>query len=100
MRRRSGYVNILVDLIIILLFLFVCEYIQLKHIYGLIKDHASGSLVVTEAGGIVTDSNGKALDFSVGRTLKNNIGIVTCHPNIHGEVVKAAKEVLKKKMCA
>ena len=34
----------------------------------------SGVAVVEEAGGTVTDVNGKPLDFSVGRTLKENTG--------------------------
>jgi 3'(2'), 5'-bisphosphate nucleotidase len=34
----------------------------------------SGVVVVEEAGGAVTDINGKPLDFSVGRTLKENTG--------------------------
>jgi 3'(2'), 5'-bisphosphate nucleotidase len=36
------------------------------------QDHASGVVLVTEAGGIVTDADGKPLDFSLGRTLKAN----------------------------
>lgn len=34
-----------------------------------IWDHAAGDLIVREAGGVVTDSVGKRLDFSKGRTL-------------------------------
>jgi len=62
-----------------------------------IWDHASGSLLVTESGGAISDVCGNPLDFSLGRTLKNNSGIIASHANIHGEVVNAVKEVLKKK---
>ena len=41
-----------------------------------IWDHAAGWMVVNEAGGSVTDVRGEPLDFSAGRTLKNNKGIV------------------------
>lgn len=54
-----------------------------------IWDHAAGSIVVEEAGGVVTDVDGKALDFSLGRQLDNNRGIIaTCGP-IHPAVVEA-----------
>lgn len=39
-----------------------------------IWDHAAGVVVVEEAGGRVTDVYGKPLDFSQGRTLKENTG--------------------------
>jgi 3'(2'), 5'-bisphosphate nucleotidase len=41
-----------------------------------IWDHAAGALLVTEAGGAVTDSMGRRLDFRQGRKLVNNVGIV------------------------
>jgi 3'(2'), 5'-bisphosphate nucleotidase len=41
-----------------------------------IWDHAAGALLVTEAGGVVTDSLGQRLDFSQGRKLVNNVGVV------------------------
>lgn len=59
-----------------------------------IWDHAAGYIVVKEAGGEVTDCNGHKLDFSLGRTLKNNKGIVGTNGKIHEEVVKAVKQVL------
>jgi 3'(2'), 5'-bisphosphate nucleotidase len=39
-------------------------------------DHAAGVLVLEEAGGVVTDINGAPLDFSHGRTLAKNRGIL------------------------
>lgn len=59
-----------------------------------IWDHAAGYIVVKEAGGEVTDCDGKQLDFSLGRTLKNNTGIVGTNGRIHDEVIKAVREVL------
>lgn len=48
-----------------------------------IWDHASGSLLVTEAGGIVTDMYGRDLDFGQGRTLKNNKGVIASNRKTH-----------------
>lgn len=59
-----------------------------------IWDHAAGDLIVREAGGQVTDIYGKRLDFSIGRTLDNNKGVVGAPANIHAEVLKAVGEVL------
>ncbi len=52
-------------------------------------DHAAGSIVVQEAGGIVTDIAGKPLDFSRGRTLANNRGIVASNVAFHRQVLDA-----------
>jgi 3'(2'), 5'-bisphosphate nucleotidase len=59
-----------------------------------IWDHAAGSIIVEEAGGIVTDAFGKTLDFSLGRTLSGNKGIVATNGLIHEKVVSAVSEVL------
>ncbi|CAG8444701.1 3445_t:CDS:2 [Ambispora leptoticha] len=61
-----------------------------------IWDHASGSLLVNESGGTISDLYGKALDFSLGRKLKANTGIVASHPNIHSQVLDAIQQVIKK----
>lgn len=59
-----------------------------------IWDHAAGKLVVEEAGGTVTDVTGKPLDFTQGRKLENNRGVIaTCGP-IHDKVVKVVQQVL------
>jgi 3'(2'), 5'-bisphosphate nucleotidase len=58
-----------------------------------IWDHAAGSLVVECAGGVVTDVEGRPLDFSRGRTLGSNRGIVATSGAIHGEVVEALRKV-------
>jgi 3'(2'), 5'-bisphosphate nucleotidase len=59
-----------------------------------IWDHAAGDLIVREAGGQVTDVNGNRLDFSKGRTLTENKGVVAAPKNVHAEVLAAVKEVL------
>ena len=58
-----------------------------------IWDHASGNLIVQESGGIVTDMNGQQLDFTQGRTLKCNKGIVASEASIHQKVIDAVKHV-------
>ena len=60
-----------------------------------IWDHAAGAIVVTEAGGRVTDVNGNDLDFSLGRTLKKNKGVIVSNGRLHDRVVAAVKDVLK-----
>jgi len=54
-----------------------------------IWDHAAGMLVVEEAGGKVTDIYGKPLDFSRGRTLEQNTGVVGTNGPIHDTVIAA-----------
>ncbi|KAI1338777.1 3',5'-bisphosphate nucleotidase [Xylariaceae sp. FL0016] len=60
-----------------------------------IWDHAAGDLIVREAGGAVTDIHGKRLDFSIGRTLANNKGVVAAPAGGHGAVLSVVQEVLK-----
>lgn len=62
-----------------------------------IWDHAAGNVIVTEAGGIVTDRDGQPLDFGVGRTLKNNKGVIAAAKEIHGQVLEAVRKVTQKK---
>ncbi|ORY61356.1 3',5'-bisphosphate nucleotidase [Pseudomassariella vexata] len=62
-----------------------------------IWDHAAGDLIVREAGGQVTDIHGKRLDFTVGRTLANNKGVVAAPAGGHAEVLAVVQEVLGKK---
>jgi 3'(2'), 5'-bisphosphate nucleotidase len=54
-----------------------------------IWDHAAGSLVVSESGGSVTDTLGEPLDFSLGRTLSNNSGVVVSNGFLHEQVLEA-----------
>lgn len=62
-----------------------------------IWDHAAGDLIVREAGGQVTDVEGKRLDFSIGRTLKDNKGIIAAPKDVHAQVIDAVKSVLASK---
>lgn len=62
-----------------------------------IWDHAAGDLIVREAGGNVTDIHGKRLDFTVGRTLANNKGVVAAPAGGHAAVLAVVQEVLGKK---
>lgn len=59
-----------------------------------IWDHAAGYVVVTAAGGVVTDVTGKALDFSRGRTLSANKGVVVAAASLHTEVLAAVRAEL------
>jgi 3'(2'), 5'-bisphosphate nucleotidase len=62
-----------------------------------IWDHAAGDLIVREAGGEVTDTLGRRLDFSKGRTLQENKGVVAAPKAVHSHVLDVVKEVLAKK---
>eukprot|EP00002_Diphylleia_rotans_P022213 TRINITY_DN4348_c0_g1_i6.p1 TRINITY_DN4348_c0_g1~~TRINITY_DN4348_c0_g1_i6.p1 ORF type:complete len:1009 (+),score=227.54 TRINITY_DN4348_c0_g1_i6:56-3082(+) len=60
-----------------------------------IWDHAAGALLIQEAGGSVSDVTGAKLDFSLGRTLKNNRGIIASNGVIHEHVVSVVKRILE-----
>ncbi|KAL9091375.1 MAG: hypothetical protein Q9159_001459 [Coniocarpon cinnabarinum] len=62
-----------------------------------IWDHAAGDLIVREAGGEVSDVKGDRLDFSVGRTLAKNRGVVAAPKAIHPDVVQVVRKVLESK---
>jgi 3'(2'), 5'-bisphosphate nucleotidase len=59
-----------------------------------IWDHGGGSIVVEEAGGTVTDAFGKPLDFTHGRKLEQNRGIIATNGAIHEQVVAAVGQVI------
>jgi 3'(2'), 5'-bisphosphate nucleotidase len=54
-----------------------------------IWDHAAGSLIVEEAGGMVTDTLGSQLEFSLGTTLAGNTGVFASNGVLHGRVLSA-----------
>jgi 3'(2'), 5'-bisphosphate nucleotidase len=56
-----------------------------------IWDHAAGKLIVESAGGVVTDVDGNPLDFTRGRTLERNRGVVATSGAIHAEVLDAVR---------
>jgi 3'(2'), 5'-bisphosphate nucleotidase len=58
-----------------------------------IWDHAAGSIIVEEAGGRVTDIQGKPLDFSVGNKLNNNRGIIATNGKLHDLLLEAVRQV-------
>ena len=59
-----------------------------------IWDHAAGSLVVEEAGGRVTDVYGRPLDWTQGRRLERNIGVVATNGAVHDAVISALARLL------
>jgi HAL2 family 3'(2'),5'-bisphosphate nucleotidase len=61
-----------------------------------IWDHAAGSLIVEEAGGWVSDIDGKKLDFSAGKTLHHNHGILATNGRIHSRVLEIIGEISAK----
>ncbi|MBL0927272.1 MAG: 3'(2'),5'-bisphosphate nucleotidase [Phycisphaerales bacterium] len=58
-----------------------------------IWDHAAGSIVATEAGCFVTDLQGAALDFSHGRQLRGNVGVIAGGARVHGLALRAVGEL-------
>lgn len=59
-----------------------------------IWDHV-GELLVIEAGGMVTDVNGKRLKMSVGKFMTENIQIVASNGKCHQAILDVAEAVLK-----
>lgn len=59
-----------------------------------IWDHAAGMLIVQEAGGRVTDAAGAELQFTTGRRLEGNRGIVATNGKFHDAVLQAVAQVL------
>jgi len=57
-------------------------------------DHAAGVAVITEAGGKVTDIYGNDLDFSQGRGLEKNKGVVVTNGALHAPVLEAVQAIL------
>jgi len=58
-----------------------------------IWDQAAGSLLVSEAGGRITDLDNAPLDFSVGRTLLRNRGILASNGYLHEPAVHALRKI-------
>ena len=56
-------------------------------------DQAAGSLVVEEAGGRVTDLDGKPFDFSLGRELIHNRGVLVSNGRLHKAALLALKAI-------
>jgi 3'(2'), 5'-bisphosphate nucleotidase len=58
-----------------------------------IWDQAAGSIIVEEAGGRVTDIEGRRLDFSAGRTLDRNRGILASNGLLHARALAALEAI-------
>ncbi|MCE5208531.1 MAG: 3'(2'),5'-bisphosphate nucleotidase [Chloroflexi bacterium] len=58
-----------------------------------IWDQAAGSIIVEEAGGKITDLDGKRLDFTKGRTLADNRGVLASNGHFHDAALQAVKVV-------
>lgn len=48
---------------------------------------------MTEAGGIISDAHGKPLNFSLGRRLVQNEGVVAAGKEVHSSIIEALKAV-------
>jgi len=57
-----------------------------------IWDHAGGVLVIEEAGGVVTDMSGRRLDFTLGRELTANRGVIVTNGQLHQSVLAALEK--------
>lgn len=58
-----------------------------------IWDQAAGSLIIEEAGGWVTDLNGRPLDFTAGKTLALNRGILASNGHLHAAALQALRVI-------
>jgi 3'(2'), 5'-bisphosphate nucleotidase len=59
-----------------------------------IWDQAAGSLILEEAGGQITDLDGNRLDFSTGRALHHNRGILASNGLLHSAALQALKSIM------
>lgn len=58
-----------------------------------IWDHAAGVLLVEEAGGTVSDINGKPLEFNRGYELTNNQGVIVTNGSLHPRLIGILDEL-------
>lgn len=75
----------------------VALYLRLSAYQENIWDHAAGTLVVQEAGGIVTDRHGKELDFGGGgcKLVRNSGVVVTNGRALHEKVLQHLAQTQK-----
>lgn len=59
----------------------------------MIWDQAAGSIIVEEAGGRVSDLDGKPLDFSHGRTLATNRGVLATNGHLHDAILAGLQQI-------
>jgi 3'(2'), 5'-bisphosphate nucleotidase len=58
-----------------------------------IWDQAAGSLVVEAAGGRISDLDGQPLDFTAGRTLARNRGVLASNGYLHEAALQALRRI-------
>lgn len=58
-----------------------------------IWDHAAGVLLVEEAGGTVTDINGKPLEFNHGYELTDNQGVIVTNGRLHSSLIETLDQL-------
>jgi 3'-phosphoadenosine 5'-phosphosulfate (PAPS) 3'-phosphatase len=58
-----------------------------------IWDQAAGSIILEEAGGRITDLDGKKLDFQAGRELVHNRGILASNRVLHEPALQALYKI-------
>jgi 3'(2'), 5'-bisphosphate nucleotidase len=58
-----------------------------------IWDHAAGSLILEEAGGCITDLHGQPLDFTTGRCLTRNRGLLASNSFLHPAALQALQAI-------
>ena len=58
-----------------------------------IWDHAAGMLVASEAGARVTDVTGRPLEFTHGRGLESNRGVVCARADVHPGIIAAIERL-------
>ncbi|MFM1920155.1 MAG: Inositol-monophosphatase [Candidatus Hydrogenedentota bacterium] len=58
-----------------------------------IWDQAAGSILLEEAGGRITDLRGERLDFSQGRSLARNTGVLATNGAMHDAALQAVQSV-------
>ncbi|CAN0591099.1 unnamed protein product [Laminaria digitata] len=71
-------------------------YLRLPSHRGYVEkiwDHAAGELVAQEAGLIVSDFKGRALDYSYGRRLEKNRGIIVAAAHHHARLIDAIRRL-------
>lgn len=56
-------------------------------------DHAAGSVIVTEAGGRVSDVDGQPLDFGTGTRMIKNRGVLMTNGHLHDAVLDAVRRL-------
>jgi 3'(2'), 5'-bisphosphate nucleotidase len=58
-----------------------------------IWDQAAGAIAITEAGGRITDLDGRSLDFTCGRTLARNRGILATNGHLHDALLAGLRAI-------